>query len=264
MTEIQFTLNGSAQSANVRAGESLLETLRTRCGVLSTKDGCQPQGQCGCCLALVDGKPKVTCAVPAERARGAHIVTLEGLPSEERELIARCFAAAAGLQCGYCIPGFALQAKALLDANPRPSRDEIARAVNGHLCRCTGYTKILDSIELLARARRGEVVPEPCQDGRVGSSLARYTSRELTLGDRPYVDDLDRPGMLHGAVVLSPHARARVLGIDVSPATAHPGVVAVATAEDVPGERWNGLIRPDWPGFVAVGEEVRCVGDVLA
>ncbi|MGB5891711.1 MAG: selenium-dependent xanthine dehydrogenase [Thermoanaerobaculia bacterium] len=264
MTEIQFTLNGSAQSANVRAGESLLETLRTRCGVLSTKDGCQPQGQCGCCLALVDGKPKVTCAVPAERARGAHIVTLEGLPSEERELIARCFAAAAGLQCGYCIPGFALQAKALLDANPRPSRDEIARAVNGHLCRCTGYTKILDSIELLARARRGEVVPEPCQDGRVGSSLARYTSRELTLGDRPYVDDLDRPGMLHGAVVLSPHARARVLGIDVSPATAHPGVVAVATAEDVPGERWYGLIRPDWPGFIAVGEEVRCVGDILA
>jgi len=264
MTQIQFTLNGSARSVDVRTGESLLETLRTRCGVLSTKDGCQPQGQCGCCLALVDGKPKVTCAVPAERARGARIVTLEGLPSEERELIGKCFSAAAGLQCGFCIPGFALQAKALLDANPRPGREEIARAVNGHLCRCTGYTKILDSIELLARAKRGEVVPEPCRDGRIGSSLARYTSHELTLGDRPYVDDLVRPGMLHGAVVLSPHARARVLGIDVSPATAHPGVVAVATADDVPGERWYGLIRPDWPGFIAVGEEVRCVGDVLA
>jgi xanthine dehydrogenase molybdenum-binding subunit len=264
MTEIRFTLNGSAQSVDVRAGESLLETLRTRCGVFSTKDGCQPQGQCGCCLALVDGKPKVTCAVPADRVEGAHVVTLEGLPSEERELIARCFATAAGLQCGYCIPGFALQAKALLDANPRPDREEIARAVNGHLCRCTGYTKILDSIELLARAKRGEVVPEPCRDGRVGSSLARFTGQELTLGDRPYVDDLDRPGMLHGAVVLSPHARARVLGIDVSAAAAHPGVMAVATAEDVPGERWYGLIRSDWPGFVAVGEEVRCVGDVLA
>ncbi|MEE9561570.1 MAG: 2Fe-2S iron-sulfur cluster-binding protein, partial [Thermoanaerobaculia bacterium] len=95
MTQIQFTLNGSARSVDVRTGESLLETLRTRCGVLSTKDGCQPQGQCGCCLALVDGKPKVTCAVPAERARGAHIVTLEGLPSEERELIGKCFSAAA-------------------------------------------------------------------------------------------------------------------------------------------------------------------------
>jgi selenium-dependent xanthine dehydrogenase len=264
MTEIQFTLNGREQSVSVRAGESLLETLRTRCGVISTKDGCQPQGQCGCCLALVDGKPKVTCAVPAVRVEGAHIVTLEGLPEEERELIGRSFAAAAGLQCGYCIPGFALQAKALLDANPEPTRREIARAVNGHLCRCTGYTKILDSIELLARARRGEVDPEPCEDGRVGSSLARYTGYELTLGDRPYVDDLVRPGMLHGAVVLSPHARARVVGIDTSKAGTHPGVVAVATAEDVPGERWYGLIKPDWPGFVAIGEEVRCVGDVLA
>lgn len=264
MTKIQFTLNGGAQSVDIRAGESLLEMLRTRCGVSSTKDGCQPQGQCGCCLALVDGKPKVTCAVPAERATGADIVTLEGLSEEERELIGRCFATAAGLQCGYCIPGFALQAKALLDANPRPSREEIARAVNGHLCRCTGYIKILDAIELLARAKRGEVSPEPCLDGRVGSSLARFAGCEMTLGDRPYVDDLVRPGLLHGAVVLSPHARARVLGIDVSKATDHPGVVAVATAEEVPGERWYGLIRPDWPGFVAVGEEVRCVGDVLA
>ncbi|TNF71983.1 MAG: selenium-dependent xanthine dehydrogenase [Acidobacteria bacterium] len=264
MTEIRFTLNGSAQSVDVPAGESLLETLRTRCGVFSTKDGCQPQGQCGCCLALVDGKPKVTCAVPAERVEGAEIVTLEGLADDERELIGRCFSAAAGLQCGYCIPGFALQAKALLDANPQPGREEIARAVNGHLCRCTGYTKILDSIELLARAKRGEVDPEPCRDGRVGSSLARFAGQEMTLGDRPYVDDLVRPAMLHGAVVLSPHARARVSAIDVAAAAAHPGVVAVATAEDVPGERWFGLIRPDWPGFVAVGEEVRCVGDVLA
>jgi selenium-dependent xanthine dehydrogenase len=262
--EIRFVLNGRRQQVSIRPGESLLDTLRYRCGVISTKDGCQPQGQCGCCLALVDGQPKVTCAVPAEKADGKEVLTLEGLAEEERRTIAECFVATAGLQCGFCIPGIALKAHHLLARDPAPSRATIARALDGHLCRCTGYTKILDAIELLARVRRGEAVPEPCRDGRVGCSLARVSGEELTLGDRPYVDDLVRPGMLHAAVALSPHARARVLRIDASRAAAHPGVVGGVTANDVPGKRWYGLIQADWPGFVAVGEEVRCVGDVLA
>ncbi len=261
---LRFRLNGRDVDADVRPGESLLETLRERCGVVSTKDGCRPQGQCGCCLALVDGQPKVTCAMPATKAAGRDILTLEGLPRDERELIANAFVAAAGLQCGFCIPGFALRARHLLDRNPSPTRAEIARAIDVHLCRCTGYTKILDAIELLAAAKRGETVPTPVADGRVGSSLARYGGIELALGDRPYVDDLVVDGMLHGAVTLSPHARARVLAIDTRRALAHPGVVSVITADDVPGDRWVGLIRADWPVFVAVGEEVRCVGDVVA
>ncbi len=261
---VEFSLNGRWQSLAIRPDETLLETLRTRCGILSTKDGCQPQGQCGCCLALIDGLPKVTCAVPTGRVQDKEILTLEGLADEERRLIGRCFVAAAGLQCGYCIPGFALQAKHLLDRNPSPTRSQIARAINGHLCRCTGYIKILDAIELLAAARRGEGEPEVDRTGGVGSSLARHGGEEMTLGDRPYVDDLQRPEMLHGAVVLSPHARARVLRIDTSAARATPGVVAVATARDVPANRWVGLLYDDWPVFVAEGEEVRCVGDVLA
>jgi selenium-dependent xanthine dehydrogenase len=264
MHTIEFTLNGEARTVEVRPGESLLETLRTRCGIYSTKDGCQPQGQCGCCLALIDGLPKVSCAVPAERVAGKAVLTLEGLPAEERQLIADCFVATAGLQCGYCIPGFALQAKHLLDKNPSPTRPEIARALNGNLCRCTGYLKIFDAVELLAAARRGETTPELVSDGRVGCSLARYEGQQMTLGDRPYVDDLERPGMLHGAVVLSPHARAKVIAIDTSAAAGLPGVAAVVTAEDVPGDRWVGLLYNDWPVFVAAGEEVRCVGDVLA
>ena len=88
MHTIEFTLNGEAKSVEVRPGESLLETLRTRCGVYSTKDGCQPQGQCGCCLALIDGLPKVSCAVPAERVAGKSVLTLEGQDEEERQLIA--------------------------------------------------------------------------------------------------------------------------------------------------------------------------------
>ena len=264
MASIEFTLNGEKRQVQTYPGESLLESLRNRCGILSTKDGCQPQGHCGCCLALVDGMPKVTCAVPAEKADGKHILTLEGLPETERKLIADSFVTVAGLQCGFCIPGIALQAKRLLDKNPDPSREEIARGLSGHLCRCTGYMKIFDAVELMAKARRGEALPEPCRDGRIGQSLARYTGEELTLGTRPYVDDIDLPRMLHGAVLLSPHARARVVRIDTSEAANLPGVEAVVTAADVPGERWYGLVYSDWPGFVAAGEEVRCVGDVLA
>ena len=264
MPKISMTVNGEPYDLAIRPGESLLEALRTRCGVISTKDGCQPQGQCGCCVALVDGVAKTACVVKAEKVDGKSVQTLEGLGDEERDLIARSFVSVAGLQCGFCIPGIAMRAKALLEANPQASREQIANGLAGHLCRCTGYVKVLDAIETMARAKRGELVPEPCQDGRVGASYARYTGAELTLGDRPYVDDIDLPDMLHGAVVLSPHARARVVAIDTSKARAHPGVEAVATAEDVPGERWYGLVYDDWPGFVAVGEEVRCVGDVLA
>jgi xanthine dehydrogenase molybdenum-binding subunit len=202
--------------------------------------------------------------MPAEKAQGREILTLEGLSDEERELTARAFAAAGGVQCGFCIPGFALRAKYLLDRNPRPTREEIAHAIDGHLCRCTGYVKILDAIELVARARRGEEIPEPIEDGGVGRRLRRYNARELVLGDRPYVADLTREGLLHGALTLSPHPRARVLRVDTAKACALPGVRAVVTAADVPGERWYGLLHNDWPGFVAEGEEVRCVGDVLA
>ena len=261
---IEFNLNGTRQRVEIAPGESLLEVLRNRCGIVSTKDGCSPQGQCGCCLALVDGKPKTTCAVPAEKAHGTEILTLEGVSEEERDQCGRAFATAGGVQCGFCIPGFALRAKWLLDRNSRPTRREIAKAIDGHLCRCTGYVKIVDAIELMARARRGEQVPAPSEDGRVGQPLARYHAASHALGDRRYVADLTVPNMLHGAVLLSAHARARVLRIDTSKAAVYPGVVRVATAADVPGNRWYGLIYNDWPGFVAAGEEVRCVGDVLA
>ena len=261
---IRFTLNGVPREVEIAPGESLLETLRLRCGVISTKDGCKPQGQCGCCLALVNGKPKVTCALPASKADGQEILTLEGVDKAERDLIASSFVAAAGLQCGFCIPGFALRAKALLDRNPDPTRDQIAQAIDVHLCRCTGYVKIIDAVELLAKARRGEVIPTPCDDGRVGQPLRRYRGLDMAMGDRPYVDDMMPAGMLYGVLLLSPHAHARVRGIDTSRAAALDGVSAVVTGADVPGDRWYGLIYNDWPGLVAVGEEVRCVGDVVA
>jgi selenium-dependent xanthine dehydrogenase len=258
-----FALNGASVAVEPRPGETLLETLRVRFGIRSTKDGCQPQGQCGCCLVLIDGKPKISCATATEAVAGREITTLEGIDEDEQRLLARCFVATAGLQCGFCIPGIALRAHYLLSRNPAPTREEIARAIDGHLCRCTGYKKIIDAIKLMARVRRGDAMPEPLRSGGVGARVARFQGDELVLGQRAFIDDMALPRMLHATLVLSPHPRARVLAIDTTKAKID-GVVAIATADDVPGKRWYGLLQDDWPGFVAVGEETRYVGDVIA
>ncbi|MBI5168364.1 MAG: selenium-dependent xanthine dehydrogenase [Candidatus Eisenbacteria bacterium] len=262
---VRFMLNGEVREVAARPGETLLDLLRGPCAVTSPKRGCQPQGQCGACVALVDGEARATCTIAAEAAEGRTVVTLEGLPPAARNLFAAAFAATHGLQCGFCTPGIVLRAHTLLEANASPTRAEIAKALDEHLCRCTGYVRILDAIELAARVKRGEApMPAPVLEGGVGASIEKYRSRELALGERPFVDDLRESGMLFGALTFSPHARARVLKIDTTAARALDGVVAVVTAADVPGERWHGLIYHDWPTFVAEGEEVRCVGDVLA
>ncbi len=262
--KIEFVLNGTPRELEVRSDEWFLHTLRERCGITTLKDGCSPQGQCGCCVALVDGTPKTTCAMRAKVAHGKRIVTLDGLPADERKMITDCFAATAGLQCGFCIPGIALRAKAIADREAAPSRESIAQALDLHLCRCTGYVKLIDAVQLLAAAKRGAPIPPAGTDGRVGQSLSRYDAARTVMGERPFVDDLQLPGMLHGALLLSPHPRARVVSIDTRRALALPGVHKVATAADVPGERWVGMLYNDWPSLVAIGEEVRCVGDVLA
>jgi selenium-dependent xanthine dehydrogenase len=265
MKSVSFKLNGTPQQAQVQPEQTLLDMLRETLKVTSVKDACSPQGLCGCCLTLIDGQPKNACMVKADKVAGRSIVTLEGVSDNERKLYADAFQAAAGLQCGFCTPGIVLRTKWLTDQNRPLSRTEIARAIDGHLCRCTGYAKIIDAIELIHSAKHnGGTLPAPVLDGRVGRSLQRYQGAELALGSRPFVADIDVPGLLHGVVVLSRHARALVKRIDVSKALALPGVVAVATAKDVPGNRWVGLIYKDWPCFVAEGEEVRTVADCLA
>ncbi len=261
---MDLTLNGEPVRVDVRPGSTLLELLREQLGVTSVKDGCAPEGSCGACTVLMDGKAVVSCAQKAEHAEGRDILTQEGLREEERERWADCFVASGASQCGFCSPGILMKAEAFLAKHPDPSREEIARGLAGNLCRCTGYVKIVDAIGLMAGARRGEPLPEPERSGRVGARATRYQGRELALGDKPYVNDIRPEGLLHGALRFSDHPRARVLSIDVSAAEAHPGVVAVLTAEDVPGERVQGLITRDWRQLVAVGETTSYVGDVLA
>jgi xanthine dehydrogenase molybdenum-binding subunit len=255
---MDFTLNGRAIAVDIDPGESLLHVLRERCGLRSMKDGCAPEGSCGACTVIVDGHAVVSCARPAERAEGRVIETIEGFPAGIRALWADGFVATGASQCGYCSPGIAVKAEALLRREPAPGREAIARALAGNLCRCTGYVSIIDAIALVAAVRRHEVAAVEPVAG------PRYEGRELALGEKPFVGDLVAPGMLHGALRFAGIPRALVRSIDTTAARAVPGVVAVVTAADVPGRREQGLIRPDWPLLVAEGEIVRYVGDVLA
>lgn len=264
---VAFELNGHPCAVEVPEQATLLQILREDLGdarVISPKDGCAPQGQCGCCLVLIDGQPKVSCATPAAKADGKKILTMEGVPEEEQRLFGEAFTRVGGLQCGFCIPGIVMRAKWLLDQNASPTEEEIRKKLDVHLCRCTGYQRIVDAIQLVAGVRRGEPMPPADESGRVGSSLDRFQAVELALGKRPYVDDMTLPGMLLGAVRLSDHARARVLKIDTTRAEKMPGVARVVTWRDVPGERKVGLLYQDWPTFIGEGEETHCVGDVLA
>src|ERR1022692_1195128 len=158
---MELTLNGEQVSVEPREDERLLELLRERFGLCSVKDGCAPEGSCGACTVIVDGKAVVSCAQKATRVEGKSVVTQEGLSEETRRRWAECFVAAGASQCGYCSPGIVMKAEGLLMKNPEPTRDEISHALLGNLCRCTGYVKIVDAIELAAAARRGEPVPEP-------------------------------------------------------------------------------------------------------
>jgi xanthine dehydrogenase molybdenum-binding subunit len=255
-----FELNG--RGVSVRSDHPhLLAALREELDVTSPKDGCSPSGQCGCCTVIIDDKAVVACQTSLAKVAGKRVQTLEGVDETERARYAQAFAACGALQCGFCTPGIVMRAKSLLDRNKAGSRDDVARHLGAHLCRCTGYVKILDAIDLLAS---GAPLPDVDAGGGVGSSGVKYEAESLALGDRGYVDDIRVTGVLHGALRLADHARADVVRIDTSAARAVPGVEAVFTAADIPGELRVGIIHTDWPVLIPEGGRTSYLGDVLA
>jgi len=147
---LTMTVNGQPVSVEIDADDILVDVLRDRLGLTGTKIGCN-EGECGACTILMNGQPVLSCLIPALRAQGQDIVTIEGLSTGNGlHPLQQAFVDHGAVQCGYCIPGFILSAKALLDTNPHPTGDEIKEAVAGNLCRCTGYVKILEAIEDVA------------------------------------------------------------------------------------------------------------------
>lgn len=289
MPKVEFILNGKKVSAPYEPGMHVLEMLREECGIVSAKNGCAPEGTCGCCLVLIDGRPALSCLRKPEQLAGHEVTTLEGIPEEMRRVLGEAFVLEGGVQCGFCTPGIVVRASSLLQNGQASSRESIAKALDGHLCRCTGYKRIVDAIQTAAEAwndhhemprseprhhfyfgeefglkRNPESLPKGNGRNGIGSSASRLGGKRQTLGDKPFVDDMRVPGMLHGAMVLTPYPRAKVLKIDSSAALAMPGVVRVFIASDVPGQRGTGMVVPDLPIFVAAGETTCCVGDFIA
>ncbi len=258
-----FVLNGEKVTAN--EDKRLLEYLRDDADVTSVKNGCNGEGVCGACTILVDGRKMRACLLTTAKVEGKEIITVEGLNEREKEIYTWAFAKAGAVQCGYCIPGMVMSAKALLDQNLNPTIKDIKKAINGNLCRCTGYVKIEKAIKLAAKAFREQIIPtEATAKGSIGEKMDRIDAREKVLGTGKYVDDMKMEDMIYGAALRSKYPRALVKSIDISEALKHPEVEAVLTADDVPGERYIGHLVKDWPALIAVGEETRYLGDAVA
>ena len=156
MTAVTINVNGETRTASVPPETTLLTLLRDNFNLTGAKLGCDV-GDCGACTVIVDGKPVNACLMLAGQADGRDVLTIEGLASMDRlHPIQKAFEDRASLQCGFCGPGVIMSAKALLDENPDPTPQEIRDAIAGNLCRCTGYTKMIEAIEDAARALRGE------------------------------------------------------------------------------------------------------------
>jgi aldehyde oxidoreductase len=260
---ITFLLNGQNAQYSGDETTSLLTYLREERGITSVKDGCSGQAACGACLVELDGKPALACSTPMKRVAGKEVITIEGFPENVRRTLGRAFVAKGAVQCGYCTPGILARAKILLQSNPDPSRAEVVKALNAHVCRCTGYARIVDAVLLAAQAlRENQEIAWEHRTG-IGYSYPKYEGYEKALGISPYVNDLKFEGMLYGVLKFSEHPRAKVLKIDVSDVEKIPGVIRVFDTQDIPGQRYQGLLVKDWPMMVAVGEETRCIGDVV-
>lgn len=254
-------ING--EEVQVEPQRKLMDVLRSDFHLKSVKDGCS-EGACGTCTVLVDGKPVKACVQKMERMAGKHIVTVEGLSDREKEAFAYAFGEAGAVQCGFCIPGMVICGKALLDANPNPSRLEIAAAIRNNICRCTGYKKIIDGIALAGAILRGEAnLEEEPSRVQVGTQIHRIDVQEKVLGYGEYVDDMEIEGMVYAGAVRSRYPRARVLSIDTSKALALAGVIAVYTADDIPGNRKVGHLKQDWDALIAVGHVTHYLGDAI-
>lgn len=152
-TTISLEVNGEPRRVPVASNETLLEVLREDLGLTGTNHGCD-LGECGACTVLLDGEPALSCLTLAVEAAEREVTTVEGLAEGDPDPLQEAFVEEGAAQCGYCTPGMLLTAKHLLDVEPDPSREEIERALSGNICRCTGYRKIIDAVELAASGTR--------------------------------------------------------------------------------------------------------------
>jgi len=266
----KLRINGEDHEVLAPHHWTLLEVLRYKLRLTGTKQGCD-KGDCGACTVLMDGAPVLSCCTLAAMAEDSEITTIEGIPMR----VPRAFDICGALQCGFCQPGMICTAHALLEEKPDPSLGEIRAALGGNLCRCTGYTKIFEAVQLAAKnldgladqSTPGLQVPirygEPADGFLVlGARGRKADSIRKAVGTEIYADDIALPRMAHGRILRSPFPHARIKSIDTSQAEALEGVFAVMTGEDLP-ERY--CVIPWTPDEQALAsDKARYVGDGIA
>lgn len=262
---ISFTLNSNQITYTGNPNRTLLDFLRNDQHITSAKDGCSGQAVCGACTVEINGEAKLACVIKMSKLEGAVVLTMEGFPDYVRDTIAKSFVNSGAVQCGFCIPGFISRTKVLLQKNPNPTLDEVRQAIKPHICRCTGYKKIEESILSAANALRAKRVIELNQSsGKIGVAHPKYGAFETAVGKRKFTEDIYIEGMLFGALKMSDHPKANVKRIDISKAASFPGVHRVFTAKDIPGDEKIGLIYKDQWVMVGEGKTTTYIGDVIA
>ena len=264
MQAIIFLLNGVPRKVITDPQRKLLEVIRKDLRLTGTKEGCSG-GHCGTCTVLIDGEVFLACRIPVLKAQGRSVITIEGIgTADQPHPLQLAFAKAGAIQCGFCTPGLIVRSKALLDKNPRPGRDEIETFLQPHLCRCTGYQKIFEAVELAASVMRGETDPISLktEGSLIGQPVARMDALQKAMGMALYADDIAVDGCCFMKVLRSPHPHARILKIDKAEAEKAAGVVAVFTAEDVGGTNILKMAGDDQP--LLCRDKVRFIGDPVA
>lgn len=272
---ISLTVNGQPYELPTIPGETLADLLRKRLHLTGTKIGCD-EAECGACTVVINGEPVLSCIYPAERAQGKQILTIEGLSEPNAgglklHSLQEAFIKHGAVQCGFCIPGQIMTAYVLLQNNTDPSRAEIRNSLKDTLCRCGGYPSIENAILAAAYSlRTSEPVPSPTvqESGSsypvIGHTHIRPDAVGKVSGYARYSDDLVFDGMLYASVRRAGIPHAILQQLDAEKARALPGVSAVLTAEDIPGEKNHGLVICDWPVMVGIGDRIRYVGDAVA
>src|SRR5918997_6985679 len=269
MTEmhVAMTVNGRPVRKQAQTHMRLLDYLRDELNLTGAKEGCGA-GECGTCSVFVDGVLIKSCLMPVAKAKGRKVETVEGLaPRGQLTTLQRAFHKTGASQCGYCIPGMVMAATAALRANPHAGTEEIKERLGGNICRCTGYQKIFEAVELARDVMNGRLPitaldPEEGNGSYIGANVRRIDAPSKITGALRYAADMVMPGMLHMQVLRSPIPHARIVDIDTSEAEAIPGVEAVVTHLDVPGRDGFGVFVDDQP--IMAREKVRYVGEAIA
>lgn len=262
---VTLQVNGVGHRVALPAQATLLEALRYHLDLTGAKQGCD-KGDCGACTVLLDGEPVLACCTLAVLCEGREVTTIEGLAGPDGPTpLQRAFDAEGALQCGFCQPGMILSATALLARDPAPDDASIRQALSGNLCRCTGYTKIVEAVRKASQTpRRLPMAYGPPADGFqvIGARGRKPDAIAKATGQARYTDDLTLPRMAHGRILRSPHPHARIRAIDTSAAEAMPGVFAVVTGADLPTPY---CVIPWTPDETALAiDKVRYIGDGVA